>query len=483
MVGSARKSSVAEPAIDLFLAEKDLQNYRQLHADLWKRYRSYVGLIGAGATRDLKYPIWSKLLDELHETARASALRKGSQPLPEGIADLKDLPVRAAIYRKVIANDATLAKLLKRTFGPRKLSPHCLAAAIVRLPLSIFLTTNYDPSLERAHGAYCQGDKDPGKYKSMFARKSEVFNWNDENRVESLLGILKSGEDVAAAMRLFIHLHGVHSDPDSIVLTERDYVARYIRSQISARRLTAMLSFDRPLLCLGFSLDDIDLMEVFRQLHGLGGDVAIHYAIIPEPEEKPALVEAKRQLLQVKYGINAIFYRRRKSARSHGNLKRIVEHLSQEPAGSQGDSPRVSRTRRLATPVRHTVLSITQIESRLRGRSKDPDPCKGVFGGKARRNGFEVTSTVYRSSDPYWYQVFLRVRSTGRNASPLGKVRLYLHPTFPEPVLKLKPTGKTLSRKLWAWGAFTTGVYLESHKVALELDLAETDAPATFRAR
>lgn len=482
-----RSGKSPEPASGQFLTEKDLQNYRQLHVDLWKRHRSYVGLIGAGATRDLNYPVWSSLLDELHDTARRSAARKNTQPLPEGVAELKDLPVRAAIYRKVIADDRAFSRLLQKKFGPRPLNPDCLAAAIVKLPLGVFLTTNYDPSLEGCHEAFCSK---PGARESeapRFARDWRVCNWNDEKRVENLLEMLKSGDDVTDRTRLFIHLHGIHSDPDSIVLTERDYVARYIRSQISARRLTAMLSFSRPLLCLGFSLDDIDLMEVFRQLHGLGGDVAIHYAIIPEPDpaEPVALIEAKRQLLQVKYGINAIFYQRASRANPHANLKRVVAHLAQTPAIDHEPVEAAHRTRlpRKKAAPRSTPPSIAQIEQRLRRRSSEPDPCKGVFGGKSRNAGYEITSKVYRSSDPYWYQIFLHVRSTRRSSPLRGTLRMYLHPTFPEPVLKLKATGRAVSRKLWAWGAFTVGVYLEEQKVTLELDLAETDAPAAFRSR
>jgi hypothetical protein len=490
----ARTSALPALTVKQFLTAKDFSNYQQLTRNLHAAPKgAFVGLIGAGAKRDLNYPTWKALMEQLHLQADLASRRRGFAPVPASVRDLSDLPVRASIYRDAINDPKVYGKVIRSTFGERTLTKDAIAASIVRLPLRVILTTNYDTSLENAYRQFggCSTDGDAHKDR----KRVEVCDWTDERRVERLLKRLKAEPEWLEQARVFVHLHGVFDQPKSIVLTEQDYVMRYIKSQLSAKRLTAMLSFSRRLLCLGFSLDDIDLMEVFRQLHGLGGEVAMHTAILPSPEKRSEreAIEARRQHLQVKFGINAIFYKRIAGANPHANLRVLIGHLAEpevaaaateELAKQAAQVTNNLKARGNAGSTRRRRVNITELERDLK-RAKDlEDPCKGRFGGLPIRDGFELTSRIYRSSDPYWFNIYLTVRSRDPRANPLrGHVRIYLHPSFPQPIQRSPVVSNRVTKKMWAWGAFTVGAFLEDHNVLLELDLANTDAPAAFRAR
>jgi len=72
----------------------------------------------------------------------------------------------------------------------------------------------------------------------------------------------------------------------------------------------------------------------------------------------------------------------------------------------------------------------------------------------------------------------------GRAALASTQARLYLHPTFPEPIIRTIgfDSGGFAEVKMSAVGAFTVGVQLMSSGDLLELDLSDLrNAPAAFR--
>jgi hypothetical protein len=118
--------------------------------------------------------------------------------------------------------------------------------------------------------------------------------------------------------------------------------------------------------------------------------------------------------------------------------------------------------------------------------NKSADPWKGQFGGQARRNEVELAALLnpMHIRDGY-VAVDLRLRgvSAPARARLAGKTaRLYLHPSFPDPLrmVVLDAMGE-VRLPLIVWGAFTVGAQLDDGTL-LELDLAQlANAPPAFQ--
>ena len=116
------------------------------------------------------------------------------------------------------------------------------------------------------------------------------------------------------------------------------------------------------------------------------------------------------------------------------------------------------------------------------------DPWKGQFNGTATSARAEVTANVREAAGrPGVYLVVLTIRgrTPGQRRELVGSAaRLYLHPTFPQPIIRAIPfDGAGIAEvTLSAYGAFTVGIQLIPSDERLELDLAGlSDAPVAFR--
>ncbi len=86
--------------------------------------------------------------------------------------------------------------------------PH---AVLADLPLSVYVTTNYDDFMVRA---LQNRHRDP---------RRETCRWNDLTREQPSLFDKEPNYRPTPANPIVFHLHG-HTDPDSLVLTEDDYL-------------------------------------------------------------------------------------------------------------------------------------------------------------------------------------------------------------------------------------------------------------------
>lgn len=114
------------------------------------------------------------------------------------------------------------------------------------------------------------------------------------------------------------------------------------------------------------------------------------------------------------------------------------------------------------------------------------DPWRGQFGGKNSDGRVELVATVSELTTlAGLYQVEIRLRgidSTARAALANHPARIYLHPTFPDPIrtVSFDMSGE-LRLPLVAYGAFTVGAQFERDS-RLELNLAALpDVPEQFR--
>lgn len=246
-----------------------------------------LALVGAGVSVRAGFPTWGTLLDRLHESAMEH------RPMPPKVAQnlrlQPDMLWRAEEYREHLGEGAYF-ELLREWFrdvdGSAPLDPVLLD--LVRLPFAHVLTTNYDNVLELAH------------QRAGLPQPAQVVEWTDARALRDFL------VNLAAPARRYVYLHGRATRPETVVLTDRDYVERYARSVDAHRKLFALFTTQR-LVFVGFSLSDPELSALLREVHvALGPGEPRHFALLALREEEEDTLERRR--LRQKYGIDPIFY-------------------------------------------------------------------------------------------------------------------------------------------------------------------------------
>jgi hypothetical protein len=160
------------------------------------------------------------------------------------------------------APKSAVADIFKRIPDPNfkdESQPHAILAA---LPLSVYLTTNYDDYMEKALETRIR------------TPLWEVCRWNSELR-KTRKSHLEEGDPKTGSPVVF-HLHGHVADPSSFVLTEDDYLDFMVnvrRHEGSGNpsglalppKIVALLS-TTSLLFLGYGLRDWNLRVLLRAL-------------------------------------------------------------------------------------------------------------------------------------------------------------------------------------------------------------------------
>lgn len=148
---------------------------------------------------------------------------------------------------------ASLARQLER-FHPNFSDPTEPYSILASLPLPLYITTNYDDFLLQAL--------------SMEAKKphSEGSRWNSLLKSEKLnsYNYTPSVHDP-----MVFHLYGRITQPESLVLTEDDYLDFLISSaedENTIPNIVQMACSTNMLLFLGYGLDDWDFRVLFRTL-------------------------------------------------------------------------------------------------------------------------------------------------------------------------------------------------------------------------
>jgi SIR2-like domain len=173
-----------------------------------------------------------------------------SYPLSDGW-DLARVAQFIAVHDDPMAPKELLCVELKKYPLPdfsRTDEPH---AALAELPLSLFITTNYDDLMFEALRA------DP---------RREICRWNRSLALADVPRVLDPGFVPTPATPVVFHLHGHFDVPDSLVLTEDDY----LDFLVAVSRDDALLPHQiqkalagASLLFVGYRLADWD----FRVLH------------------------------------------------------------------------------------------------------------------------------------------------------------------------------------------------------------------------
>ena len=183
----------------------------------------------------------------------------------------KDNLVRVAQYLAV-ENDAMFPKenLLSKWFDELTYpdfaalnEPHGVLAA---LPLPIYITTNYDDFMLKALDDYKDSRGERPKKPTL-----EICRWNRlvEKKLRRQPSIFDNHDfEVTADTPVVFHLHGHKNLPESMVLTEDDYIDFLVRisqddEDVLPPRIQEAIA-DTSLLFIGYSLNDLNFRVLFR---------------------------------------------------------------------------------------------------------------------------------------------------------------------------------------------------------------------------
>ncbi|MGZ3337415.1 MAG: SIR2 family NAD-dependent protein deacylase [Isosphaeraceae bacterium] len=152
--------------------------------------------------------------------------------------------------------------------------PH---AVLADLPLKIYLTTNYDDFMVKALASRW---RDP---------KREFCRWNELIREQPTLFEKEPGYEPTVARPLVYYLHG-HTDPNSVVLTEDDYLT-FLAAMQDPKLLPDQVRqpiAGSSLLFIGYRMADWNirvLLQGLRRLgQGLGGKGNLSVMVLVPPE-------------------------------------------------------------------------------------------------------------------------------------------------------------------------------------------------------
>jgi hypothetical protein len=153
-------------------------------------------------------------------------------------------------------------KMIKRLKGaklPDFCSPNEPHGVLADLPLPIYLTTNYDDFMMQALKSR---KKDP---------KRELCRWNKYVKMKNIPSIFNSEFMPTPANPVVFHLHGYNEVPESIVLTEDDYLSFLVNLSRDQDLLPPIIQgaiAGSSLIFIGYRLADWDFRVLFQGVLG-----------------------------------------------------------------------------------------------------------------------------------------------------------------------------------------------------------------------
>jgi hypothetical protein len=347
---------VAEP---LFTPTELAQNERR-KASMLKLFVSQepVLIIGSGCSARLKYPTWPGLLANLAGLAQRIGSDHGREFRPVEPEPPQDLLRYADEIKQFIkVCDGGLDRyynFLSVEFKERPVDDfHRL---LVKIPSRGILTTNYDPSLDRA---LMETDRS-----MMTADRSLVLEDDSTRSVSEFLASLNRDSGIP---RRIAHLHGRFDRPKSIILTANDYSGKY-HSRFSAaqretirevfrsaavgpqavsveglieqlesgippwslhRKLLWSILATRRVVFIGFSLNDPYLGQMLELVTNdlWRWQEDHHFAIMALPDGDAAATKSNAERFQSKYSVGVVFYENREPQR-HEGLNTLIEEIA-----------------------------------------------------------------------------------------------------------------------------------------------------------
>ena len=196
--------------------------------------------------------------------------------------NLESVSQYLAILKQPMYPKTTFAEMLRNLPLPPMFEPH---TTLAKLPLPVYLTTNYDELMEKA-------------LKKTYRRPyRDCTPWN--SFVQQYREALPDNYVPEAATPLVFHFHGHLDLTQSMVLTEDDYLTFLVKMAKEPDLIPGMVRYAMQRSCLlfiGYGLAD----KTYRVLHQsliLGMDRAIspwNYAVMPLPVARDATVDERQ---------------------------------------------------------------------------------------------------------------------------------------------------------------------------------------------
>ena len=276
-----------------------------------------IAFVGAGVSVRAKYPTWGALLDNLITEA---GRKKDELQLVQD-----DVLWRAEEIRSLFPSDDEYRAALRRIFTSTEHPIDDCIRDLVSLPFRHFMTTNYDDLLERAH-------------EECFGAKPQWIEWGRPSAVREFITSVARKPLSIPVERRYVHIHGHLDDGPSIVLSDRDYTARYLATDEAQRKLFAIFA-TQVVVFFGFSLSDPDFMEILRVVrHSLGGESGRHFAVLPI-RNRAEEASMRRRLAQ-KFDIRAVFY---DQTDDHRGLEDVIRTLRGRETPPRAEPPILMR--------------------------------------------------------------------------------------------------------------------------------------------
>lgn len=158
-----------------------------------------------------------------------------------------------------IESGSAYPKRLMKDLCLKKADQFCdIHNLLADLPLTVYITTNYDNFM---FNALKENNKEP---------RREFCRWNDDLKKKNIPLVLDEPEYKPSLNEpLVYHLHGYYEQPESMVLTEDDYIDFLVNlskdPQLIPVRIQQALT-EASLLFLGYGISDLNFRVLFRNL-------------------------------------------------------------------------------------------------------------------------------------------------------------------------------------------------------------------------
>jgi hypothetical protein len=214
-------------------------------------------------------------LDDYHDLARVTqflAIKSEDEMYPKEIISRE--------LKRIKAPDFTLEDYYD--------TPYSILAD---LNLPLYITTNYDNFMEEA--LRNRGGKEP---------VTEFCRWNNFAEAAGISSVFDKGKKYKPTPKepLVYHLHGVMDWPQSMVLTESDYIDFIVQLNRENDILPSVIRnalASNTLLFLGYSLNDINFRIIFRGIVNFLGkkaqlsNIAVMLPFRSPSGEKPKTIQ------------------------------------------------------------------------------------------------------------------------------------------------------------------------------------------------
>jgi tetratricopeptide (TPR) repeat protein len=313
-------------------------------------HRNTVVFVGAGCSAALGYPTWSGLtravIEHTLDAVRAASGPDNPQADLDRLARFQEsftvgsvpadqmmfmLGACQRMYEKyfVEAGQARFGETLRRI-----LSEPDPATRPVHNPYQVlakfgafhrFITSNYDPQMELALRDLPPTGRDilePTRADAERQRYGAPIVFTQTPRYYEQLALFVLGH-VDDGENMVFHCHGSLEEPASLIVTERDYQRWYLAENTPGgadfRQTFDLLFGSNPILFVGFSLSDDDLLRQLRTFTASNQDntrMRPVFALFPErmtgdPERNTIELERRRdvyEFMSERYGIHVIPY-------------------------------------------------------------------------------------------------------------------------------------------------------------------------------